>query len=93
MPTRPFQRFFGTLAGTMTLHVSLSNKTPTSICAALRIRVLIRLSFGVTPFKTQEECLNTMALCMFFSIGLAVSSLPLNTNNGSLATCGRWMAP
>ncbi len=88
VPIHPFRRFFGILAGTRAVHVSLSNRILTSICVALQMRAHIRLCFSATHFKTQVEHLNTMTLSMFSLIGRATYFLIPNTNSESLVTSG-----
>ena len=85
---RHFQKFFGTLAVTRTMHVSPLNRTLTFICVALRMRAHTRPRFGVTHFGIQAEYLNMMTLSMFSSIGHLVFFFILNTNLGSLVTFG-----
>jgi hypothetical protein len=75
VPICPFQRSFGTLAVTRTVHVSHSSKILTSICASLQTRAHIRLSFSYTHFKILAEHLTPMTLSMFSSIGPAVCFL------------------
>ncbi|KAF8260501.1 hypothetical protein EI94DRAFT_1748287 [Lactarius quietus] len=53
VPVHPFRKSFGTLAATMTVHVSPSSRTLTSICIALLMRVHIRLRFSATHFKAR----------------------------------------
>ncbi|KAH9022723.1 hypothetical protein EDB84DRAFT_491069 [Lactarius hengduanensis] len=52
LPTRPFPKFFGTLAVTRTVHASPSSKTLTSIPVSLRTRVHTRLCLSAAHFET-----------------------------------------